>query len=101
MTQQQAEKLGERIAFVASPLYAALVAAVIGAVIIIGLVFAISLQANGQEPPKPADSIVNPDIILRSTPQKLSPMQKAYEKLLLREMYERDKQDLRRVTVFL
>ncbi len=71
----------------------------IGAVVVIGLVFAICLQANGQEAPKPADSIVNPDIILRSTPQKLSPMQKAYEKLLLREMYERDKQDPRRVTV--
>ena len=70
-------------------------------VVVIGLVFAICLQANGQEAPKPADSIVNPDIILRSTPQKLSPMQKAYEKLLLREMYERDKQDPRRVTVFL
>ncbi len=81
--------------------FSAAVATLIGAVIIIGLVFAICLQANGQEAPKPADSIVNPDIILRSTPQKLSPMQKAYEKLLLREMYERDKQDPRRVTVFL
>ena len=95
MNQQQAEKIGERIAFVASPLYAALVAAAIGAVVIIGLVFAICLQANGQEPPPP------PDIYLWSempahAPTKISPMQKAIEKLQMREMYQRDKQDSRR-----
>jgi hypothetical protein len=98
MNEQQAEKLGERIAFVASPLYAALVAAVIGAVVVIGLVFAISMQANGQEAPTPADSIINPDIILRSTTPKISPMQKAIEKLQMRQSFERDKADSRRQT---
>jgi hypothetical protein len=92
MNEQQAEKLGERIALFVSPIYAAAVATLIGAVIIIGLVFAICLQANGQEPPPP------PDIYLWSEMPAHAPtkMEKAVEQLRLYEQYQRDKQDSRR-----
>ncbi len=60
----------------------------------VAVCLSMSLQTGGQEPPQTL-----PDLYLWSAPITPSPMQKAYEKLRLREMYERDKQDPRRVTV--
>ncbi len=54
------------------------------------------LRAQAQTP---ADSIVNPDIFLKTSPEAPpSEMQKAYDNLRMRNTYEHDKEDPRRQT---